>query len=518
MKRTKSKGSRRSNTPTTLVDDDAAEEEEDDDEKARIRAELEQKREDIGIMKSPRKTLRLFALARVDDLKTFWTFLITSNIVRLILIPLIAAWTYTIYQMPELHKGPEDCSQPWNVGSLWILGLYVWEYGWWFVLGVLSSVGFGTGLHSGVMFLFPHIMKIVFASDACGTLDGLITMYDHPCKLDCSTVDTSGAEVTFVGLFLRLAAPCMLWGFGTAAGELPPYFAAYGASMRGKKDAELERELEEAESHTDILSRMKKWTVAFTEKYGFWGVLALAAWPNAAFDMCGMCCGYLLMPFWTFFSATLIGKGMIKVNGQAIFFILLFGRTFFEKVILPVVALTGSALTAITGNAFHLEALAREQRSKVIKIFEKQTRFTDRQLFKDTNALSFDTLKKLYARFGTKEEVDEIAHRVITQWDVNSDRLLSRDEVSGAISSTDQKISLSSLDPSAQSTAQTIVTKLWELFLIVLIVYFFISIIDQSAAAKQHELDEATLRRVPRSTSPKKTSPKSSPKKTKSKE
>ena len=39
-----------------------------------------------------------------------------------------------------------------------------------------------------------------------------------------------------------------------------------------------------------------------------------------------MCCGFLLVPFWTFFGATMLGKGLVKVNGQAVFFIALFGQ------------------------------------------------------------------------------------------------------------------------------------------------------------------------------------------------
>lgn len=46
------------------------------------------------------------------------------------------------------------------------------------------------------------------------------------------------------------------------------------------------------------------------------GILLLASWPNAAFDLCGLCCGAFKMPFWSFFGATLIGKGVVKVNGQ----------------------------------------------------------------------------------------------------------------------------------------------------------------------------------------------------------
>ena len=49
-------------------------------------------------------------------------------------------------------------------------------------------------------------------------------------------------------------------------------------------------------------------------RHGFVGILLLAAWPNAAFDLCGICCGHFLMPFWDFFGATFIGKALLKVH------------------------------------------------------------------------------------------------------------------------------------------------------------------------------------------------------------
>ena len=55
-------------------------------------------------------------------------------------------------------------------------------------------------------------------------------------------------------------------------------------------------------------------------RHGFVGILVLAAWPNAAFDLCGICCGHFLMPFWDFFGATFIGKAILKVCQPACFF------------------------------------------------------------------------------------------------------------------------------------------------------------------------------------------------------
>ena len=49
-------------------------------------------------------------------------------------------------------------------------------------------------------------------------------------------------------------------------------------------------------------------------RHGFWGIFLLAAWPNALFDLCGICCGHFLMPFWEFIGATMAGKALVKVR------------------------------------------------------------------------------------------------------------------------------------------------------------------------------------------------------------
>lgn len=75
-----------------------------------------------------------------------------------------------------------------------------------------------------------------------------------------------------------------------------------------------------------IVAAMQTWMMRMIKKHGFLGILLLASWPNAAFDLCGICCGAFKMPFWEFFGATLIGKGVIKVSGQALFFVVLFTK------------------------------------------------------------------------------------------------------------------------------------------------------------------------------------------------
>ena len=62
------------------------------------------------------------------------------------------------------------------------------------------------------------------------------------------------------------------------------------------------------------LGAMQAWMLGIIRKHGFLGILLLAAWPNAAFDLCGICCGHFQMPFWQFFGATFIGKALIKAR------------------------------------------------------------------------------------------------------------------------------------------------------------------------------------------------------------
>ena len=81
------------------------------------------------------------------------------------------------------------------------------------------------------------------------------------------------------------------------------------------------------------------------EKVGFFGILACASVrslsfkfpeksfvnfvfqiPNPLFDLAGITCGHFLVPFWTFFGATVIGKAVIKMHIQKFFVIMAFNE------------------------------------------------------------------------------------------------------------------------------------------------------------------------------------------------
>lgn len=56
------------------------------------------------------------------------------------------------------------------------------------------------------------------------------------------------------------------------------------------------------------------------------GILLCASIPNPLFDLAGITCGHFMVPFSTFFGATLIGKAIIKMHIQQLFVIFMFSQ------------------------------------------------------------------------------------------------------------------------------------------------------------------------------------------------
>jgi vacuole membrane protein 1 len=117
-------------------------------------------------------------------------------------------------------------------------------------------------------------------------------------------------------LLMGVYLEALLWGFGTAIGELPPYIVARAARLAGKKEDEL-KEIEEKEPVT-IMDKAKYLIYWSLKKHAFLTVLACASIPNPLFDLAGITCGHFLIPFKTFFIATSIGKALIKTTMQVV--------------------------------------------------------------------------------------------------------------------------------------------------------------------------------------------------------
>merc|ERR1712058_6603 len=103
-----------------------------------------------------------------------------------------------------------------------------------------------------------------------------------------------------------------------------------------ESDDEEKEFLELRKKNPDELStfdRAKLKVEQIVEKLGFFGILACASIPNPLFDLAGITCGHFLIPFWTFFGATLIGKAVIKMHIQKVFVILAFNNQLIETLI-----------------------------------------------------------------------------------------------------------------------------------------------------------------------------------------
>ena len=83
-------------------------------------------------------------------------------------------------------------------------------------------------------------LQVCLAAETCGHVDfntrGDVWYSSEP--FHCG--DTAPGSVTFMDLFHKVALTAMLWGAGTAVGEVPPYFLSYQASKAGTRNVYME--------------------------------------------------------------------------------------------------------------------------------------------------------------------------------------------------------------------------------------------------------------------------------------
>jgi len=100
---------------------------------------------------------------------------------------------------------------------------------------------------------------------------------------------------------------------------------------------EFEQLLINAELHhsrnLSLFERTRYLIYRLIKRIGFLGILLCASIPNPLFDLAGITCGYFLIPFWTFFLATVIGKALIKMGIQTVFIIFIFSEHHVERII-----------------------------------------------------------------------------------------------------------------------------------------------------------------------------------------
>lgn len=110
---------------------------------------------------------------------------------------------------------------------------------------------------------------------------------------------------------------------------MPPFFLARAARLNGESIEELQ-ELESNKAQMSFVQKVKLFVIQNVKHIGFFAIFCLAAIPNPLFDLAGLACGYLGIPFKTFLSATVTAKGFVKAPIQAFFYILFFSSSILD--------------------------------------------------------------------------------------------------------------------------------------------------------------------------------------------
>uniref|UniRef100_A0A2I3H4J2 Vacuole membrane protein 1 n=1 Tax=Nomascus leucogenys TaxID=61853 RepID=A0A2I3H4J2_NOMLE len=185
---------------------------------------------------------------------------------------------------------------------------------YWIGLGILSSVGLGTGLHTFLLYLGPHIASVTLAAYECNSII-------------CPDEGGTEGTISLWSIISKVRIEACMWGIGTAIGELPPYFMARAARLSGAEPddeeyQEFEKMLEHAESAQDFASRAKLAVQKLVQKVGFFGILACASIPNPLFDLAGI-------------------TSIIKMHIQKIFVIITFSKHIVEQMVAFIGAVPG---------------------------------------------------------------------------------------------------------------------------------------------------------------------------------
>ncbi|GJP50657.1 hypothetical protein CLOM_g9796 [Closterium sp. NIES-68] len=303
-----------------------------------LRHRLRQQRDGLSLASRPLLTLRYFALAVAEQLAATAAAIGGSRA----MCGALMATGWALALMVALDRADNKLVHE---------ALAYLRFGvWWVCLGIASSIGFGSGLHTFVLYLSPHLARFTLKATACGRPDIKLAPHDTAqwasaaswAARHCSALGPplfphvpsahGGFHAVPLALLLRAVLPeVLLWGAGTAVGELPPFLVARAARLSGESIRSLEGqagdeqgEEDEGEQHDSWLHRLFLRFLPPGHRFGFGTIFLLAAVPNPIFDLAGITCGHLLIPCWKFLLATLLGKGIVKTTLQAAAVVFLF--------------------------------------------------------------------------------------------------------------------------------------------------------------------------------------------------
>ncbi len=113
--------------------------------------------ERLTLWQRPLDTLYLFFAALSNFLYKMLVFVVSHSLFLWVCLPIAVLWL-----LAESFPGPYT---PYIRAADFVIEYVVW----WVGLGILSSIGLGSGLQTGVLFMFPHIIKVCLTAEVCGT-------------------------------------------------------------------------------------------------------------------------------------------------------------------------------------------------------------------------------------------------------------------------------------------------------------------------------------------------------------
>ena len=140
------------------------------------------------------------------------------------------------------------------------------------------------------------------------------------CKFYYCSIMLQYTKTVFVSVYYSyiMCLPMVLvWGIGTAFGELPPYYIARKINYKDSKSLDKMYKLL-GDNSNNIKSSVTNTVNKFknNKKYSFITILCLSSWPNAMFDICGISAGLVKLSVSEFLTPTIIGKAFIKTPIQ----------------------------------------------------------------------------------------------------------------------------------------------------------------------------------------------------------
>lgn len=113
--------------------------------------------ETLTLYQRPFKTIRVFIAALASFAYRMLMYILSHKVFLRVALSLAILWL-TAELVPGSHS---DFVKSVDFAIEYVV--------WWVGLGVLSSIGLGSGLQTGVLFMFPHIMKVCLTAESCRT-------------------------------------------------------------------------------------------------------------------------------------------------------------------------------------------------------------------------------------------------------------------------------------------------------------------------------------------------------------